>query len=195
VSRCRPSRPLPAELPLDDPRWVPLPDVHQLFWQRTGSWYLAAVDLRKALRTRGLRSMIRYLPRERIHRPELPERELLSADYWDDPSEIWPSDDGLLVRDKKRQGVFGYFYAWGPDIEEFFGDKTPAPQPQQQPQEDGWAVRRAKELMAAVLRNGEWRTMGPKEVCSACEPEAKRRQVKLPSPDSFSRAMGRRPGK
>jgi hypothetical protein len=73
------------------------------------------------------------------------------------------------------------------------GRLPPPSQPQQQPQEDGWAVRRAKELMAAVCPN--WRTMGPGAVRAACAEEAERRDVKLPGPDSFSRAMGRRPHK
>jgi hypothetical protein len=90
MSRRRPSGQPAAELPLDDPRWVPLSDVHHLFVQRTSSSYLAAVDLLTTLRRRPpvLRSMVRYLPRARIWWPELPERELLSADYWDDTSEI-----------------------------------------------------------------------------------------------------------
>jgi hypothetical protein len=55
-----------------------------------------------------------------------------------------------------------------------------------------WSVRLAKELMAAVFPQGEWRRMGPMAVRKRCEPEAEARQVQLPSPDSFSRAMGRR---
>jgi len=146
--------------------------------------------------------MVRY-QRERMHRPELPERELLPADYWDQ-HEVQHWSDGLLVAIKQPwRGVAiqqvlracGWFFVWGPDVEEFFGDKSSAPQPQQQPQEDEPqrpAVRRAKELMAAVFPNDEFRTMKVKVVWSACAPEAKIRQIPLPSPDSFSRAMGRR---
>jgi hypothetical protein len=53
-------------------------------------------------------------------------------------------------------------------------------------------VRRAKELMGAVYPNGEWRTMKIRWVRKGCEAEAKKRQVPLPSADSFALAMGRR---
>ena len=58
--------------------------------------------------------------------------------------------------------------------------------------EDGPAVRLAKELMAAVFPQGEWRQMKIKAVQKGCEQEAKTRGVPLPSVDSFSWAMGRR---
>jgi hypothetical protein len=58
--------------------------------------------------------------------------------------------------------------------------------------EDGPMVRLAKELMAAEFPQGEWRQMKPMAVRKRCEEKAKTRQVPLPSPDSFSRAMGRR---
>ena len=46
--------------------------------------------------------------------------------------------------------------------------------------------------MAATFPQGEWRRMGVTAVRKRCEVEAEKRQVQLPSPDSFSRAMGRR---
>jgi hypothetical protein len=58
--------------------------------------------------------------------------------------------------------------------------------------ENGWAVRRARELMDAAFPQGEWRQMTVKAVQKGCEQEAKTREVKLPSADSFSRAMNRR---
>jgi hypothetical protein len=58
--------------------------------------------------------------------------------------------------------------------------------------EDGPQIRRAKELMAIAYPGGEWRSMMIKAVHRGCEKEAKARGWKLPSPDSFSRAMGRR---
>jgi hypothetical protein len=59
-------------------------------------------------------------------------------------------------------------------------------------QKDGPQVRRAKELMAAAYPGGEWRSMMIKAVHRECGKEANARGWKLPSPDSFSRAMGRR---
>jgi hypothetical protein len=57
---------------------------------------------------------------------------------------------------------------------------------------DGPMVRLAKELMDAAFPQGAWRQMGVRAVRKGCEPEAKKRHVQLPSPDSFSRAMGHR---
>ena len=57
---------------------------------------------------------------------------------------------------------------------------------------DGPKVRLAKELMDAVFPQGEWRQMAVRAVRKGCEQEAKKRQVPLPSSDSFSRAMDRR---
>lgn len=59
-------------------------------------------------------------------------------------------------------------------------------------EKDGWAVKRAKELMEIAYPNGKWRTMGPRAVRKGCEAEAKAKQLALPSVDSFARAMGRR---
>jgi hypothetical protein len=53
-------------------------------------------------------------------------------------------------------------------------------------------VRLAKELMDAVFLQREWRRMKVVVVRKRCEPIARARGVQLPSPDSFSRAMGRR---
>jgi hypothetical protein len=50
----------------------------------------------------------------------------------------------------------------------------------------------AKELMAAVFPEREWRRMGIRAVRKRCAPTAKAWGMPLPSPDSFSRAMGRR---
>jgi hypothetical protein len=57
---------------------------------------------------------------------------------------------------------------------------------------DGPKVRLAKELMDIAFPQGEWRQMGVRAARKGCEQDAKTRRVQLPSPDSFSRAMGRR---
>lgn len=59
-------------------------------------------------------------------------------------------------------------------------------------QEDGPQVRFAKELLAATFPRNEWRTMTIKVVRHVCASEAEARGRRLPSPDSFARAMGRR---
>ena len=89
-------------------------------------------------------------------------------------------DEGSSVRfEKSETGISHYV------IIVWTGQQPPT-------DEEGWAVHLAKELMAAAFPQGEWRQMGIRAVRKGCEREAKKRQVPLPSPDSFSRAMGRR---
>jgi hypothetical protein len=70
--------------------------------------------------------------------------------------------------------------------------EQPPPRTDNPKDEDGPQVRRAKILMGAVYRNGEWRSMMIKAVRDACAKEAQGRGWRLPSTDSFSIAMGRR---
>jgi hypothetical protein len=60
------------------------------------------------------------------------------------------------------------------------------------PRKDGPQVRHAKELMAVVYPGDEWGSMSIKAVRRGCAKEAAAKGWKLPSTDSFSRAMGRR---
>jgi hypothetical protein len=53
-------------------------------------------------------------------------------------------------------------------------------------------IRLAKELIAATYSGGEWRTMRTVNIRHGCAPAAEARGVRLPSTDSFSRALGRR---
>jgi hypothetical protein len=188
VSR-RPSRSRLVQLPLDDPRWVPLANVHRLFQERLGSPHLAATDLTEALRSPRLRSMVRYMPRERIHRPELPKRKLWSADDWDQ-HEIQYWSDGLLVAVKQPSRgvgvqvlrVYGYFFVWEPDVKEFFGDKTTTSKP-------GSAAAWVDELCP----NGEWRTMTGKQLHQSIERKAKERKLnKWPSLRAVQNELSRR---
>jgi hypothetical protein len=59
-------------------------------------------------------------------------------------------------------------------------------------EDEGPQVRFAKELLRAKYLQGEWRTMTIKAVRNDCADEAKARGKRLPSLDSFARAMGRR---
>ena len=81
----------------------------------------------------------------------------------------------------------GQFYALVVRVSERQPPSTDNPK-----DEDGPMVRLAKDLMAAEFPQGEWRQMKPTAVRKRCEQKAKTRQVQLPSPDSFSRAMGHR---
>ena len=112
-----------SKLPLDDPRWVPLEDLHALLIPRTGNRDLAARDLTKLLATpppRGVRSMRRYFGRYRdLSRPDL-EREQLEFAFWEEHTLSSWSDGLCIVRPK--QGVSQAIravglYGWKPDFD------------------------------------------------------------------------------
>ena len=182
------------DLPLDDPRWVPLEAPHRLLTQRTGNRHLAAQDLTALLATR-VRSMRRYFGRLRdLSRPDL-ERELLPFSFWAEHSlSSW--SDGLFIRPVRSSQPIpaAGLYAWKPDLDTVGLTDAPATAAASVTTEpvEGPKIRLAKELMAAVYPNQEWREKGPVAVRKDCEAMAKAKKVALPGVDSFARAMGRR---
>lgn len=121
-----------AKLPLDDPRWAPLDDLHGLLIPRTGNRDLAAHDLTKLLATpppRGVRSMRRYFGRYRdLSRPDL-EREQLEFSFWEEHALSSWSDGLCIVRPKQGVGqairAVG-IYAWKPDFDKAVLGLAPA---------------------------------------------------------------------
>jgi hypothetical protein len=187
------------KLPLDSPEWLPDADAHRVLCQRTGDRHLAAQDLTKVMADGDVPSMRRCFARGRSPDGELvplgPDRELLPRSFWSD-YELDSWSDALLVVPRRRGGqvvpLRGFaFYVWKPALAKIW----PTLFPPDEEDEDGWAVRRAKDLIGTAFPNGEWRTMGTKEVQSGCAKEAEAQKVKLPGVDSFARAMGRRPHK
>ena len=183
------------KLPLDSPEWLPVADAHRVLCQRTGDRHLAAQDLTKAMADDHVPSMRRCFARgirqaDRKLVPLGPD-ELLPASYWIE-HRLDPRSDGLEVLEGSRSitSVKGYaFFVWKPALAKIW----PTLFPPDEKDEDGWALRLAKELMQTVYPNDEWRQMTTiKAVRTGCAPEAERRGVKLPSLDSFARAMGRR---
>jgi len=70
------------DLPLDDPRWLPIREAHRLINERArvGDAYIAARELTDALQTGKLPS----LRRKRLLSDVGPERQLNTLDYWED---------------------------------------------------------------------------------------------------------------
>jgi hypothetical protein len=123
-----------SKLPLDDPRWMPLADVHKVLRASTGSPHLAAHDLTEAMaKPGGVHSMRRRFARvpDGANPDDYPERELLSGTFWAEQHELLSASDTLIAPDgfviASRLGhgqittadaARGYaFFAWRPDLE------------------------------------------------------------------------------
>jgi len=107
------------ELPLDDPRWLPLAAAYTVICQRTGDPYLAARDLTGALADERLRSMRRSVE------PFNPSRELLPPSFWA-KHEIDSWDGKLFVvttrvgANVRGSSISAAFYVWRPDFEKIW---------------------------------------------------------------------------
>jgi hypothetical protein len=127
-----------AELPFDDPRWLPLVEAHARRARRLGSPDLAARDLtqRMARKHERVRSM-----RRRVGYGSGPDHEMLSGSFWVEHKLYWswgaehkPSRGSpLLIVPRSHGGQIitadaarGYaFFVWGPDFEKAWPDKPP----------------------------------------------------------------------
>jgi hypothetical protein len=59
-------------------------------------------------------------------------------------------------------------------------------------EQDGWQVRRIKQVLPVACPNGAHEKMSIVAVRKVCAPEFEKRGWPLPGPDSFSRALDRR---
>jgi hypothetical protein len=114
-----------VELPIDDPRWMPVVEAHKRQCELTGEPQLAARELTEAMaRERdGTRSM-----RRSIYGAD-PDRELLPPSHWTKCQLWWRSEaKTLIVRSRDRSDPKGpdgdigqshsyAYYVWRPDLE------------------------------------------------------------------------------
>jgi hypothetical protein len=120
------------ELPLDDPRWLPLHDVVVRVCRRTEHLGLAAIDVTDALAA----GRIRAMQRSRT------ERELPPASYWGnilvlgkDFHAIVAKPDGLRVAYFNSAGIpttgpLTAIYAWWPDCHKVWPELWHEPEPE-----------------------------------------------------------------
>ena len=113
--------------PLESPHWRTLHDVYRLRIQQTGLDDFALIDLRDAIRHKGLRTMRRTRHRGRSDTTT----ELLPAAWWRD-IELSRWNNGLALLPRTR--VSAYFgggltviYVWLPDYKNIFGDLDAQP--------------------------------------------------------------------
>jgi hypothetical protein len=176
--------------------WTPLSVALSRIKDRVGDFGWAEIDLYQDFVTGRMEAALRYLLSEDGSKQI---RLLLRPKFWQKLKIIWMglSEPALVEGYVERQPleVSGtVFFVRTADLDTRY-PVAPAARPPDvaQPHADRQrSVRLAKELMAATFPQGEWRRMGVRAVRKRCEQEAETREVQLPSPDSFSRAMGRR---
>jgi hypothetical protein len=129
--------PATSDLPLEDPRWIPLITEHKRLAERLTSNGLAAADLTKAMADGVIRSMGRRAS----------GRELLSSDVWANGYELfWSRIYGLEVHPRMRKSgpyvpVRGWvFFLWKPDIDKFWLRFELPPVPDQRPETSAAAI-------------------------------------------------------
>jgi hypothetical protein len=115
-----------GDLPLEDPRWIPLIIEHKRLAERLTSSGLAAGDLTKAMADGVIRSMGR----------KAGGRELLSSKFWAKDYELyWSRIHGLELHPRRRGNVYvpvrGWvFFIWEPDRDKLW---PPNPSPPAEP--------------------------------------------------------------
>jgi hypothetical protein len=127
--------PSAGDLPLEDPRWIPLIAEHKRLAARLASNHLAAEDLAKAMADGVVRSMRRWGDEHELAPPDFPpsrERKLVPPDYWVRQELVYTKTFGLTVRLRMPRGsantsarrgwvVVGWvFFVWKPDIDRFW---------------------------------------------------------------------------
>jgi hypothetical protein len=122
--------PRAGDLPLEDPRWIPLSAVHKRLAERLASNRLAAEDLTKAMADGVIRSMQRWADEHELAPPGFPpnrERKLVSSDYWTRQELVYTKTFGLTVQLRDHASPRGgwavvgrVFFGWKPDIDRFW---------------------------------------------------------------------------
>jgi hypothetical protein len=121
-----------AELPLNDPRWMPAAEMHRRRWEQVGDPQLAARDLTKAHRSTDKSKRIRSMRRP-IYSGVDPDCERLSSSFWIEYEYYWWAPKQALQvrsRDGRRDAIgpdgfigrasnFAYF-GWDPDFDELW---------------------------------------------------------------------------
>jgi hypothetical protein len=161
-----------------------------------GDIEMAEIDLHQAFVAGRMKSALRYLSSDDGSKQIW--LLLLQPKFWQHLKIISMSRTELLVEgDVEGQPLtvgLGFFVCTADLDKHLLGESAARPPDVVQPHADGRkrSVRLAKELIEATFPQSEWRRMGVTAVRKCCEQEAETREVQLPSPDSFSRAMGRR---
>ena len=154
-----------AALPLDDPRWLPLANVHGALCPSTGHPELAARDLTGGMaKPDGVRSMRRRFARlpDKVDPDDYPERERLRWAFWNEHELYWSgSERRLMIVPRPRGGQIvtadaarGYaFFAWRPDLERLWPtmfppshEPAPPPAPVLAPDEAPQPLRRGPQI-------------------------------------------------
>lgn len=124
-----------GDLPLGDPRWIPLVAEFKRLVARLASNHLAAEDLDRAVEGGAIRCMRRWADEHNLSPSEFSasrERKLVPSDYWIRQELVYTEAFGLTVRLRAPKGgapapphsgwaVVGWaFFGWKPDVDRFW---------------------------------------------------------------------------
>jgi hypothetical protein len=115
-------------LPLDNPRWLPVEEIHKLLMQRTGDGRLAASDLNKKCGAVRCMCRRRMLPRKSRPVPaagdvatsNIGDRELVAPAHWANHEFKFTMSGHLVLWRKGEKGAWLHgefvFYLWKADV-------------------------------------------------------------------------------
>jgi hypothetical protein len=113
-----------GKLPLDDPRWLPLPKALEYCRRRIGSEFFAPLEMQQEFAADRIRTAARYL--DQSTQPPTSKVALLSPASWKGRSLIWKRKARLS--DSFKKGMHpSMIYVWQPDLEKRCPPPSPSP--------------------------------------------------------------------
>ena len=113
-----------GKLPLDDPRWLPLPRALEYCGRRIGSEFFAPLEMQQEFAAGRIRTAARYL--DQSTRPSTSKVALLTTASWKGRTLIWKRKG--LLSDSFKKGLHpSMIYVWQPDLEKKWAPPSPPP--------------------------------------------------------------------
>lgn len=115
-----------GKLPLDDPRWLPLPRALEYCRRRIGSEFFAPLEMQQEFAAGHIRTAVRYL--DESTQPPTSKVALLTTASWKGRTLIWKRKG--LLSDSFKEGLHrSMIYVWQPDLEKKWAPPSPPPSP------------------------------------------------------------------
>jgi hypothetical protein len=113
-----------GKLPLEDPRWLPLPRALEYCRRRIGSEFFAPLEMQQEFAGGRIRTAARYL--DESTQPPTSKVALLTAASWKGRSLIWKRK-GRLSDSFTKELHPSMIYVWQPDLEKRWPPSSPPP--------------------------------------------------------------------
>jgi hypothetical protein len=115
-----------GKLPLDDPRWLPLPRALEYCRRRIGSEFFAPLEMQQEFAAGRIRTAVRYL--DQTTQPPTSKVALLTTASWKGRTLKWKRKG--LLSDSFKKGLHpSMIYVWQPDLEKKWAPPSPPPSP------------------------------------------------------------------